>query len=436
MDGSLPWSDTQQRSTPVGTKARQAFRRILFQRQGYEFHEGILHHWFLRPLMRLFVIAWFTGRYARRVKRHYGIPIRTQLAQQLHLVLRNGINPKIYYFLELYRMWSDDIGEQCLMRYECKNGLLKALHKLRPKVYGRRVSLGHKLTYADHCDRYGLPSPDILVVGDSGGLIWRAPNRAALHRDLFLKPEISRGARGALWLRYLGDERYLAGDGREMSLDGFLDLVAEHSKTQAQMVQVALRNHESLADLAEDSLIVFRIFTCMDRFGQPVATHAMLRTIAKLEPNWHREDEYAVPVNLVTGELGLMCGDKQFGPDDWFETHPVTGAQVKGRIVQHWDAIRDLAVAGHRIFADRMMLGWDVALTPDGPVLVEANAYPDTEFLQRVHRQPIGYTRLGEILSEQIDLLPAMLPGSLGANGEGRAAAVAPVASIQPHEAP
>jgi hypothetical protein len=199
-------------------------------------------------------------------------------------------------------------------------------------------------------------------------------------------------------------------------------------------VQVALRNHASLADLAEDSLIVFRIFTCMDRFGQPTATHAMLRTISKLEPNWHREDEYAVPVNLVTGELGLMCGDKKFGPDDWFENHPVTGAKVTGRIVQHWDAIRDLAVAGHRIFADRMMLGWDVALTPDGPVLVEANAYPDTEFLQRVHRQPIGRTRLGEILAEQIDSLPMMLPGA--APNEGRGAAAGPAASIRPHEAP
>ena len=136
--------------------------------------------------------------------------------------------------------------------------------------------------------------------------------------------------------------------------------------------------------------MVFRIFTCIDRFGQPVATHAMLRILCKLEPSWNRRDEYAAPVDLITGELGLMCGDKQFGPTDWFENHPVTGSPVTGRIVQHWAEIRDLAIAGHRVFADRMLLGWDVALTPDGPVLVEANAYPDTEFLQRVHRRPIG----------------------------------------------
>lgn len=384
-----------------------------------------LHYWFLRPIMRVVVVFWFSARYARQVKRHYGVPIRKQLSEQFHLVFRDGINAKIYYFLELYRMWSEDVGQQCLMRYEIKEGVLKALHKSRPKIYGRRTSLGHKLAYAEHCDRYGLPSPEVLLVGDNGVVDWRAPSRAAFHRDLFLKPEISRGARGALWLKYLGDERYLAGDGRKLTLDEVANLVAQSSKTQAQMLQVELHNHQCIADLARDSLIVFRVFTCIDRFGQPVPTHAMLRTISKLEPSWNREDEYAAPVDLATGELGLMCGDKAFGPTDWFERHPVTGAQVKGRIVEHWDAIRDLAVAGHRVFADRMLLGWDVALTPDGPVLVEANAYPDTEFLQRVHRRPIGQSRLGEILEYQIALLDE--PGP-----HGHAAMGAPEPSVRP----
>ena len=405
MDGSFPPNEMIAGPVAVGTDARRLFRHRLLARHGMARVNAVLHHWVLRPAMRVLVMIFYTARYGRAVRRHYGIPIRRQIAEQLRLIFADGINPKIYYFLELYRMWTADIGGQCLMRYEIKNGLLRALHKARPRTHGRRTSLGHKLAYGDMCNRYGLPTPEILVAAAAGSFTWRVATRDALNRDLFLKPEISRGSRGALWLQHIGNDRYLSGDGREMDLDAVLDLVAHRSKAKVQLLQARLVNHRSLADLATDSLIVFRIFTCMDRFGQPVATHAMLRTISKLEPSWHRIDEYAAPVDLVTGELGLMCGDKQFGPTDWYETHPVTGAQVKGRIVQYWSDIRDLAVAGHRVFDDRMLLGWDVALTPDGPVLVEANAYPDTEFLQRVHRRPIGQSRLGEVLDYQIGQL-------------------------------
>ena len=125
MDGSLPWHDLPPGALPsnaasVGAEARRAFRRLILHRHGRALFWSALHFWLLRPMMRLFVLAWFSARYARRVKRHYGVPIRVQLTEQLRLIFGDGINPKIYYFLELYRMWSDDIGRQCLMRYEIK----------------------------------------------------------------------------------------------------------------------------------------------------------------------------------------------------------------------------------------------------------------------------------------------------------------------------
>ena len=82
-----------------------------------------------------------------------------------------------------------------------------------------------------------------------------------------------------------------------------------------------------------------------------------------------------------------------------------------GRILPQWSAIRRLAVRAHQVFADRMIVGWDIALTPEGPMLIEGNSYPDTEFLQRVHRQAIGDSPLGPPLAHQLDRLEAVRGG-------------------------
>jgi hypothetical protein len=368
-----------------------------------------------RPVAYLCMAAWLTCRYGPAVAGECGVSVALQIRHQLQLMFCDGINPKVYYFLDLYRTWSPTVGQQCVMRREIKSGLLMALHRLRPKLSGRRVSLGRKLEYSDHCRRHGLPTPRILAVGKKGALEWRMPAEEAGTVDLFLKPELSRGARGAFWFKRVGSASYRAIGGRRMSLAAVLELAARRSVTKDQLLQEALQNHPCLSGLARDSLIVFRVFTCIDEAGQPVVTHAMLRVLSKLEPAWRRKDEYAAAVDLVTGVLGPMCGDTSYGPSDWTDWHPITGARVTGRQIERWGDICETALAGHRAFTDRILLGWDVALTIDGPVLIEANAYPDTEFLQRAHRQPIGLSPLGRLLSHHIARLSTRtVPGTDG----------------------
>ena len=70
--------------------------------------------------------------------------------------------------------------------------------------------------------------------------------------------------------------------------------------------------------------------------------------------------------------------------------------------MQNWPAIRDLALKAHRSFKHRVVVGWDIALTPDGPMMLEGNTNLDVMFLQRVHDCPAGDTRFGELLNYQV----------------------------------
>ena len=48
--------------------------------------------------------------------------------------------------------------------------------------------------------------------------------------------------------------------------------------------------------------------------------------------------------------------------------------------------IKPFAETAHRAFSDRVIIGWDLAIIPDGLMLVEANGAPDLDIMQRPFR--------------------------------------------------
>jgi glutathione synthase/RimK-type ligase-like ATP-grasp enzyme len=53
----------------------------------------------------------------------------------------------------------------------------------------------------------------------------------------------------------------------------------------------------------------------------------------------------------------------------------------------------------HALFPDRIMLGFDVAITDRGPVIIEGNVQSGCDMVQRTHDLPVGRQRLGAILA-------------------------------------
>jgi hypothetical protein len=87
-----------------------------------------------------------------------------------------------------------------------------------------------------------------------------------------------------------------------------------------------------------------------------------------------------------------------------FSTHPLTGASIVGFSVPQWDAVERLADAVAREVPGIPYVGWDIAITPAGPVVVEGN-YNTGVFqlkptatgvrtgLLPVYREAIGFSR-------------------------------------------
>lgn len=89
--------------------------------------------------------------------------------------------------------------------------------------------------------------------------------------------------------------------------------------------------------------------------------------------------------------------------------HPDSGAPIEGRIVPYWDEVKAGAIAAHRHFNDRVVVGWDISILEDGPIFVEGNGNPDLDIIQRFMRIGFREHRLVELLAYHVDKRSTLL---------------------------
>ncbi|HWA48674.1 MAG TPA: sugar-transfer associated ATP-grasp domain-containing protein, partial [Dongiaceae bacterium] len=347
---------------PVGARGRHLLRRIVLADHSPGGLARLADQFFLRPLSslaRIVPLIWLVGPKARR---DLGLPISRQLYDLARMVLVHGAKPAIYYLSECYKPGAMEEAGSIVMRNEIKHGIGKALNRLDPEALKLRRNLGDKREAARWCDENGLPHAGPLMLIEDGKTILLG-SEAALDRDLFAKRREGRGSYGVTPYRRVAPFQYQDLDGRILTLKQITDGIAQRKPRRSWMLVPLLHTHPDLADLTGDSLLTFRALTCLDEEMRPVLTNLYLRSITKIEPHWDvgRIEEYGAPVDLDTGLLGPITGDKPECLSEWFDHHPVTGARVTGRPVPFWRETAQLAIDAHATLPGRVFIGWDIA---------------------------------------------------------------------------
>lgn len=220
-------------------------------------------------------------------------------------------------------------------------------------------------------------------------------------RDLFMKPLSARGGKGAERWDHAGKGRYRSTTGEVMDGPALLERIRAQSHVAPRLIQPRMVNHADIADLSNGALCTARIMTCLNEKGVAEAVAAVFRmAIGKnvVVDNIHAGG-IAAEIDLKTGRLGPASNlgdDARLG---WLAVHPDTGARIDGRKLPLWRDACQLVIQAHRAFNDRTVIGWDVAITADGPVLVEGNSGPDVDLLQRPMRRGLAGGRLGELIA-------------------------------------
>lgn len=84
-------------------------------------------------------------------------------------------------------------------------------------------------------------------------------------------------------------------------------------------------------------------------------------------------------IDAKTGILKYPASDKNHIV---YENHPITGTKIKGFQVPYWNDILAFAAAAARKIPDMGYIGWDVAVSQNGLVMIEGNDYPGHDLYQ------------------------------------------------------
>jgi len=356
------------------------------------------------PVVALSTMAWVTWLNGAAIKSRTGKGIARQMLEQLYLVAAYDVLPPWYYIFELFDDAKRRRAGEYLHRFETKGGIFRFL-KRTPRG-ASRTPLSDKLRFAARCHEHGLPSVPVLLTAEKGefvraGLQGGDPAPRVPEVDLFVKPAGGRGGFGAERWHVEGSGRYSDGNGRVLTTGELLGHIRRQSLVERCVVQPRLVNHPDIADLSNGALSTVRILTIENERGEFEPTHAVLRMAVGSNTtvdNFHAGG-IAAKVDLRTGELGRAT-DIGLRPDrSWCASHPDTHARIQGRVLPFWPETLALASRAHAAFADRVLIGWDVAILEDGPVLIEGNAGADVDIVERTHGEPLGDSRFGELIA-------------------------------------
>lgn len=285
-----------------------------------------------------------------------------------------------------------------------KRGKLALQRRLNPRLWECLVE--DKAVFQAFCEHNGVAVPRVYGTlrrgsGEAGRARARNDWRSILQRvpdEFVVKP--ARGVYGeGIALYHRNGDGWADESGRPVSGDDMLARMLELEQYDCYLAQERVHNHPGLAELsATSSLQTVRLETVILSDGRVELFSPRLKLIGGDSPvdNYHggQTGNVIAVVALDTGVLGPVYGPRGNGSVALpvpVERHPRTGRPLCGFRVPLWEETKRLLREVAPLFLPLRTLGWDVAITPNGPVIIEANVQADPS-----HNFPVPEPRPGE----------------------------------------
>lgn len=321
---------------------------------------------------------------------------------QFYEILRfrqQGFHESEYYILNLYN------GNK---GYSSVREHLKNINILNPQV-SRRIEF-NKYIFSNYVRSHNLPAPKCYGIlherwgftQDHGSLDCIEDLRKFLtniNSPIVLKPvgDTYKGVGVCTIEKYnsKNDEVLLNGDIKKKLTDLYQNLDAV--KKSGLVIQDKIMQHDVLSKIHPKSVNCVRIYSLINTDNNVEILGAIVKFGSKgaVVDNTILSGGVFTKVDLDTGELG---DSYDFFDPKPITKHPYTGEAIKGLILPHWNNVVNITKQAHSILPFADSFGWDIAISADGPVIIEANTNWDHNHFQKAMQMSLKDTILEKVV--------------------------------------
>ena len=309
----------------------------------------------------------------------------------LWAAIRHNVLPYEYYE---YRLWQPD------RKMNIDNYLYEREATRLFKVLNRQSDvdpLVDKMAFCELCKARGIPTPEVLAAFAPTGTLMDFRSGLPPGHDLFVKARTGQGGLGAerfRWDRFL----FQSNRGCQLRPEDLGDYLANRARTESLtlIVQPALSNHPDLRLDSNEALAAARLVTGRSIEGEVTPIFSFI--LFGLADQITSHSGWVTLIDAANGRLmpappqdNTAYQYRQFGSnsnDTWF--------------LPDWDAALSHVKAAHNGCSDFVFVGWDVAFTAGGPMILEGNTNWTAGTYQSLCGQPLGLTKFGDILLTQL----------------------------------
>ncbi len=178
------------------------------------------------------------------------------------------------------------------------------------------------------------------------------------HNPIIVKPIDGSGGKGV--------EKY------EIDEDSNVDALFNTLLIRKQLlIEECITQHDDINKLYADSVNSLRIFTFFDGKESHV-----LNSVFKIGNGGVTDNFSSGSMYTFVDDNGVVLCPAIDQDDHYFEVHPITNEKIVGFKVPMFDKACKLVKDASKVVPEVKYIGWDIAITPKGPVIIEGNCYP------------------------------------------------------------
>jgi hypothetical protein len=173
-------------------------------------------------------------------------------------------------------------------------------------------------------------------------------------------------------------------DGRRVSSDSYIAQIEQFE--EGFLFQEILHPHPAIANLCGDRVASVRFIVLAEPTGYQIHCATWkIPASTNIADNFWREGNLLAALDINSGRvLRVVRGAGETQRE--VEEHPTSGKRLLGFTIPDWDASKALCLKAAAALPHIKIQAWDIAVSPDGPILQEVNAGGDYNLPQLAMR--------------------------------------------------